>query len=214
MFKKETFRERILQLGNNKELAEIAGVSPSTMSKYLNSSMSNIPTADILFNIAEHYNISIDWLVGKTEDRLINDSLSPSDACKALVSICESFPDAELKKFSKKETCFDMDIYRPNLHFVEDNLENDYIYLSFPGWAPIKTAKDRQLACEYGNCLKGTFDINHFLLGYSDLRNAKNASEFLTPEHYSQIIDEQLETMKLIESRIKNLEKRLSNEVQ
>lgn len=209
MFKKEIFRNRVLQLEkNNKILAAAAGVSPPTMSKYLNLDRTNIPTADVLFNIADVYGVSVDWLIGKTDNRLINYSLKPADACRALVSICESFPEVQLTKFEKTEKCFD-DMETPG-RIIGEEKTNSYISISFPAWSETPTSSDLRYAIEYGNCLQDNNRINNFLLGYASIRNAKAESDFVTPEQYSQILDKQLKEMKMLDERIERFEKRLS----
>lgn len=206
MFKKEIFRERCLQLDNNKELAESAGVSPGTMSKYLNPNFTNIPTADVLYNLADHYGVSIDWLVGKTNNKIIDDSLAPSDACKALVSICESFPSVQLTKSTVIDTCYDID---PSGRMYEaEQKENEYIHISFPMWEKLPTNQDKIHALQYGNSIGENIKINNFLLGYSDLRSAREKTEFLSTDEYNKIISQRIEDMKDLEKRLLEIYKK------
>lgn len=209
MFEKETFKNRILQLDNNKNLAAAAGVSPGTMSKYLNLEKTNIPTADVLFNIADAYKVSVDWLIGKTSNRIIDDRLKPGDACRALVSICESFPDIQLTKFEQTEECFDGPVYSRS--YIAESKTNDYISISFPAWNKIVTDADRYHATQYGNALDDTSRINSFLLGYTNIRDAKVGRDFLTAEEYYQILNERLKEMNDLDERIEHLKEHLTN---
>ena len=64
------FAERLneLMVENNltqSKLAESIKVEPSTISRYL--SKQNIPEIDVLIRIADYFNCSVDFLVGKTE---------------------------------------------------------------------------------------------------------------------------------------------------
>ena len=48
------------------KLAESINVEPSTISRYL--SKQNIPEIDVLIHIADYFNCSVDFLIGKTEN--------------------------------------------------------------------------------------------------------------------------------------------------
>ena len=209
MFKKEIFRERCLQLDSNKELSESAGVSPGTMSKYLNPNCTNIPTADVLYNLADHYGVSVDWLIGKTNNKNIDDSLTPSDACKALVSICESFPSTQLTKYTVIDACYDIDASSGMCE--AEQKENEYIHISFPMWEKVPTNQDKLYALQYGNSIGENIKINNFLLGYSDLRSAREKTEFLSIDEYNKIISQRIEDMKTMEKRIAEIEKKYSD---
>ena len=209
MFKKEIFRERCLQLDSNKELSESAGVSPGTMSKYLNPNCTNIPTADVLYNLADHYGVSVDWLIGKTKNKNIDDSLAPSDACKALVSICESFPSTQLTKCTVIDTCYDIDA--PGGMYEAEQKENEYINISFPMWEKVPTNQDKFYALQYGNSINENIRINNFLLGYSNLRSAREKTEFLSLDEYNKIISQRIEDMKTMDKRIAEIEKKYSD---
>lgn len=53
--------------GNNSEFARKIGVSSSIITLYLNGKRK--PNGIVLQNIARNYNVSIDWLLGLSEDR-------------------------------------------------------------------------------------------------------------------------------------------------
>ncbi|MDE5601667.1 MAG: helix-turn-helix domain-containing protein [Clostridia bacterium] len=64
------FAERLNELIIEKDLtqsklAESINVEPSTISRYL--SKQNIPEIDILIRIADYFNCSVDFLIGRTE---------------------------------------------------------------------------------------------------------------------------------------------------
>ena len=206
MFKKEIFRERCLQLDSNKELSESAGVTPGTMSKYLNPNCTNIPTADVLYNLADHYNVSVDWLLGKADNKIIDDSLAPSDSCKAIVSICESFPNAQLIKSAVIDTCYDEDL--TDCHHPFEQKENEYVSISFPMWKKASTDSEKRNAFLNGNHISENASINEFLLGYSDLRSAYKKNEFLSSDEYNKIISQRIDDMKFTEEFEAKIKKR------
>ena len=57
-------REHITQ----EELALIIGVERSSVGKYESSKTEVIPSVDVLTRIADHFNVSIDYLLGRTND--------------------------------------------------------------------------------------------------------------------------------------------------
>jgi len=69
MFNKEEFNKKINILFDNKnqkELAELLGIS-QTMVSALKKGKVQSPGADILFNIAKHFNVSADYLLGLSD---------------------------------------------------------------------------------------------------------------------------------------------------
>lgn len=69
---KQTFGKRLRMLlvergWTNERFAEIIGVSPPMVSRYLSGE--NMPEASFLFRIADIFDISADWLAGRTDNR-------------------------------------------------------------------------------------------------------------------------------------------------
>ena len=67
---KETFIKNLAEISTGKkqkELAEIMGCSEGTMSKYLNSDKKDFPTAEMLYNLADYFNVSIDCYLDETK---------------------------------------------------------------------------------------------------------------------------------------------------
>lgn len=109
MLKKEIFIKNLSEIARGmkqKEIAAIMGCGEATISKYLNPDKKDFPPVDKLHNIAEHFNVSIDWLVGaqtrtQQED---NETLSAKDICVNIVKIYNSLP-FKFETVSKSESC-------------------------------------------------------------------------------------------------------------
>jgi transcriptional regulator with XRE-family HTH domain len=74
MFSKEILAKRLKQLriDNNlstRDLGSILNTSCSQISKYENSK--HIPTAVMIFNYAKYFNVSSDYLLGLSDNRVI-----------------------------------------------------------------------------------------------------------------------------------------------
>ena len=69
---------------SQKELANILNIANSTLSQY--ESGDRVPSDDIKIKIADYFNVSLDYLLGRT-----------SNPNKTLVSIEEEFEDPEIK---------------------------------------------------------------------------------------------------------------------
>ena len=58
---KEIFIKRLSEITSGmkqKEIAKIMGCTEGTISKYLNPNKKDFPTAEMLYNLAQHFNIS------------------------------------------------------------------------------------------------------------------------------------------------------------
>ena len=106
---KETFIKNLSEISNGKkqkELAEIMECSEGTISKYLNPLKKDFPTAEMLYNLAECFDVSIDWLLGRNTNSKVNSKLSAKDICKLLISIYESSSSFRFGKHHITETCY------------------------------------------------------------------------------------------------------------
>ena len=68
------FSERIRQLRGEKNLTQAAFAANIGLSTrgYQDLELGATPRGDTLFAIAEFYDVSIDWLVGRTDKREVN----------------------------------------------------------------------------------------------------------------------------------------------
>lgn len=90
MFNLETFRANVRELLREQNetqaaAADAAGISPSAFSKMLNSGQ-NV-TAEILFKLADHFGVSVDFLGGGEGSRI--EGLTCRNFCRILVELSE-----------------------------------------------------------------------------------------------------------------------------
>ncbi len=76
MFDRTVFSKRLIELRNKnnimaKDIASDIGVSKQAFSQY--EKQQSTPSADILIAIAEYFNISLDYLTGRTDNSDISD---------------------------------------------------------------------------------------------------------------------------------------------
>ena len=69
-----TFAEKIRRLRREQRLtqAEFASEVGLTMRGYQDMELGTLPRYENLLRIAEYYDVSVDWLVGRTEKREVN----------------------------------------------------------------------------------------------------------------------------------------------
>lgn len=131
------FGERLKNLRNvvmkktQKEFSELIGIPQPTLSAY--ESGRNKPTIDVVINIAERCNVSVDWLCGRDKTPSIN---SLADVAKFLFELYE------IKEFTCNTEIHDrVDIESPDetsdenrnwirlmFYHNEINKNSDYIY--------------------------------------------------------------------------------------
>lgn len=65
------FAEKIRMLRNEKEISQtaVAAEAGLSMRGYQNIELGSEPRYSSIFKIAEYYDVSVDWLMGRTEDR-------------------------------------------------------------------------------------------------------------------------------------------------
>lgn len=72
----KVFRERLIEAANGmqwKDVAKLIEVNPATLSKWLNKDDGYHVTAEQLFRISEKLNVSVDYLIGRTDHKTISD---------------------------------------------------------------------------------------------------------------------------------------------
>ena len=71
MFPVEIFSDRLLSIRKSrnisaKDVAEAAGVSKSAISQF--EAGKNAPSATVLISLADYFDVSLDYLVGRSDD--------------------------------------------------------------------------------------------------------------------------------------------------
>ena len=109
LLKKESFIENLSKITKGmkqKEIASIMGCTEGTMSKYLNPDKKDFPPVDKLYNLSQHFNVSIDWLIGVEKKEEPEQKLSARAICEMLISIYNSVP-FDFEEIQKTEDCAD-----------------------------------------------------------------------------------------------------------
>lgn len=187
MLKKETFVKNLSEITRGmkqKEIATIMGCTESTMSKYLNPDKKDFPPVDKLYNITEHFNVSIDWLVGAQVQQEDNERLSVKDICLNIVKIYNSL-HFNFETVSKYESCRPMNEYGCVIH---EDRENTYLSLYFPNWPDIEISFEEP---DLGNESKRAIEVNNFLVRFQKI-NIMLAEGNLDQEMYSILLEKYL----------------------
>lgn len=103
MFGKKLKELRLEKKINQSELGEKIGISPSTVGMYERDQ--RFPDKDILGKIADYFEVSVDYLLGRTDERNLNKEkpkLYPSIKTIAAhrININEDLPDEAIAKIN------------------------------------------------------------------------------------------------------------------
>lgn len=193
---KETFIENLSKITSGmkqKEIAKIMGCTEGTVSKYLNKNKTDFPTVEMILNLSQHFNISVDWLLGN-KSTSEKKSFSPRDICKFLVDINKTCCYFSFGEFTATEECYipqerDGQIYGTDYQ-VKDNT---YIALYFPKWCELRGIKeeDFMLYRQVGNNSLGNAYINLFLSRFKEISDMFKKGN-LTQEMYDRLLDSYL----------------------
>ena len=100
---KEQLGNRIKQLRlekriPQKDLAESIGISPSTIGMYEQNR--RVPDADTLIKLSTYFGVTIDYLLGKTEqkEKPTKEDGEPSERDKQLIDLISALPDDKLQQ--------------------------------------------------------------------------------------------------------------------
>ena len=156
------FRDRITQVMsksnlNHSQFAKSIGVDRSTLSQLLSENALRLPRADTLASIAEHCNVSVDWLLGITDTGSLSTQLLTGPL--ELEQYCESNLETRLIQW-----------YTEAQHY-----KVRYIPTTLPDFMKL----EQVVACEYQRYGAGKIDQSiresQFLL--AQLRNGKSEME-------------------------------------
>ena len=127
----KTFGERLLTLCSmfgvsQKDLAIELGLSDSAISKYVKNEA--FPLYTNLLNIAEKYDVSIDWLVGRSNiSKVLNpdcELMMLGDRTKEIISLLFSLSPEELESFYKF-----LSIFIKDQNIIMDNYEDVKLFV-------------------------------------------------------------------------------------
>lgn len=134
MLKKEIFIKNLSKIApgmKQKEIASIMDCQPATVSKYLNPERKDFPTAEMLYNLSLHFNVSIDWLLG-IKNESSKDKLTVRQACKSIVDIAHTF-GLEYSSIKIHEICYYYDDSYPQ-QICRGEEDNQYTAMYFSNW--------------------------------------------------------------------------------
>lgn len=115
-----------------------------------------------LICIAEHFHVTLDWLLSSTTDTKSN--LTITDICNAVPYLVKSGDILfHLVKYEERCLYHVTDMLDGAEHICEDKRENQYWALFFPNWAKPKTEEDIDYFNVVGNRKDKSIAVNKFL---------------------------------------------------
>lgn len=193
---KESFIKNLSKIApgmKQKEIARIMGCTEGTMSKYLNPQKKDFPTVEMLYNLSQHFNVSIDWLVGRsTPSNQYNEKLSLRDICKMLLAIYNApYSGFLFGQISVNEECF---MPNPKGHGTNHiQKSNTYPALYFSEWCSTNKLDEieYELISQAGNNLPRMICINTFLSRLNEISDMKERGN-LNQEMYDRLLESYL----------------------
>lgn len=104
MFGRKLKELRLERKINQSELGEIIGISPSTVGMYERDQ--RFPDKDILSKIADYFEVSVDYLLGRTNERNLNTNKSKLSESITTISAhringdIDNLPDEAIEKIN------------------------------------------------------------------------------------------------------------------
>lgn len=116
MFGRKLKELRLERKINQSELGEIIGISPSTVGMYERDQ--RFPDKDILSKIADYFEVSVDYLLGRTDERNVHKEKTKLDpGVKTIaahrININEDLPDDAIEKINEYIKMVEM-LYKNN----------------------------------------------------------------------------------------------------
>lgn len=174
-----------------KELGLIIGQSESSAQPYiakLEKGKTTKPKLEELLILADHFNISIDLLLGRKN--IVSSKLTPRSICK-LITELKGF-NMHFTTIEKQEECYypciDINGYTD---ICEDKKKTSYSAIYFSNWFPIKNNDDHEIARQIGNDCPDAKRINNFLNRLSDIRRIQLKGN-LNDEMYNRLLESYL----------------------
>ena len=205
-FNQDIAKRNINELLRNKgmtqqQFAEVIGMSQSNVSKALNKEEKKFFTVEQIYSIANHFGVSIDWILGyKTSDQ-------PARAPRAIGAFLAellSSKEAKVIPIKIRETVYEIDFDPRNLEQkceVTDP-ENTYLSIYFPNyWNPDefgKTEKEKHEsfneAYQIGNSTRNG-PLNKFLSKYVEILKVFNEDQ-ISEEAYQIVLKDYLSQLR------------------
>lgn len=168
MLDKEIFVRNLKEISkdmSNKEIAEIAGCAPGTISKYHSNKYPDFYNVEMLMKLSERFNVSIDWLMGMDSEKNKTECIGVKELCRIISTLFEN-GDCLFRPTTHKEDCFDWieDTYNPqDSHFDHEKRQNNYSALIFPDYIKPKDENEYEAFSQVGNNHTKNNQINMFI---------------------------------------------------
>ena len=180
------------------QLAEVLGMSQSNVSKALNEDEKKCFTVEQLYEIAEHFNVSIDELLGH---RTVETTPGGQRGIGTFLAAVLSSGDGKCTRVKVKEMIYDS--YRPPIGPEDyEPSEHEYWALYFPNyWDPSEEAKDeeefRELMAEATQAGNETRNpaLNTFIQKYLEILRVYQKGE-ISKEAYEIVLNDYLSKLK------------------
>lgn len=184
------------------ELGRILGMSQPNICKALNKDDKKCFTVPQIYSIAEHFHVSVDWLIGF---KPAPTKFSPKSVAELIAKLLAD-KDASFKEFTTKEKVYkpcwgyDEDGYRhPDCKIVEEDINYQAIY--FPNhYDPSEIAKTTEQYLEYSGVAEQEGNethyshVNEFLSKYLQILPIYHEGK-LSDEVFRNVVNEFLTTV-------------------
>lgn len=205
-FNQDILKRNIRELLKNKgmtqqQLADAIGMSQSNVSKALSDADKKCFTVEQIYSIADHFGVSIDWILGyETAERI---ATGPR-AVGAFLAVLLSAKDAKCTSVKIHDTVYAIE-YDPQTGYPDYNVfeqDNPYLAIYFPNyWNPddyAKTDKEfEELYNEARGCGNDTKNIplNQFLQKYISILKVFQDKQ-ISEEAYKIVLRDYLSQLK------------------
>ena len=192
--KKETFIKNISEITKGmkqKEIAAIMGCTEGTMSKYLNPDKKDFPPVDKLYNLSQHFNVSIDWLIGVKKKKNTGQKLSAREICHSIIEIYNSLP-FDFETISKNEDCYISNEWGRGSTYK--NQDTAYLSIYFTNWSVLGECEGEYVdpfIRDLGNDRPKATEVNSFLLRFQKIKTMFSEGN-LDNEMYTILLEKYL----------------------
>ena len=161
------------------------------MSKYLNPDKKDFPPVDKLYNLSQHFNVSIDWLIGVKKKKNTGQKLSAREICHSIIEIYNSLP-FDFETISKNEDCYISNEWGRGSTYK--NQDNAYLSIYFTNWSVLGEGEGEYVdpfIIDLGNDRPKATEVNSFLLRFQKIKTMFSEGNF-DNEMYTILLEKYL----------------------
>ena len=176
-----------------KELGMLLGQTEESAQPYvakLEKGAALKPKLEDLLTLSEHFNVSVDYLLGRQTTTGETASISPRSICEFILKLANK--NVFFHTITVNEKCLyqTRDILGDE-GIVEDDRENKYIAIYFSNWWKPENREDIDIFNQVGNDCSESKEINHFLCRLTQIAKMKLNGD-LDEEMYNILLDNYL----------------------